>query len=308
MSIATSGSKASVQCEAPSNAIRTLGPFYAVHRGFCPGIYNTWSQCEAQVKGYEGASFRKFSTKQEADAFVQRGTPKQTVKKAGRAKNLPKAADALSGSSQKQVGRHPSEILLYTDGSCPGNVGSASKQGAAGWGIVVLKPAGAEPLDFYGPVLYNRADPLFLGATCGTNNTGELTAVAMALKWVEEMEPTGIVPCRVLYDSKYAANIAQGLWRASGNVELAENSQACLKDATAKGRQVSFEHVKGHSGDTYNDRADRNANRGAAGQRQIWERPSKPLLVQTGQQRNKAMLARSFFAGTEDSAKRARTA
>ena len=36
--------------------------FYAVARGRQPGVYHTWPECEAQVKGHAGAAYKKFST------------------------------------------------------------------------------------------------------------------------------------------------------------------------------------------------------------------------------------------------------
>lgn len=51
-------------------------PFYAVAKGKKPGIYKTWPECESQVKGFQGASFKKFSTLTEAKAFCkERGGP-----------------------------------------------------------------------------------------------------------------------------------------------------------------------------------------------------------------------------------------
>ncbi|KAF0853061.1 mitochondrial ribonuclease H [Andalucia godoyi] len=48
--------------------------FYAVQRGRKVGIYNTWAECEAQVRSFSGASYKKFSTVEEALNFVN-GTP-----------------------------------------------------------------------------------------------------------------------------------------------------------------------------------------------------------------------------------------
>ena len=44
--------------------------FYAVRVGNAPGIYNTWSECENQVKGFKGAKFKKFKSYDEALAFI----------------------------------------------------------------------------------------------------------------------------------------------------------------------------------------------------------------------------------------------
>ncbi|XP_037075330.1 ribonuclease H1-like [Pollicipes pollicipes] len=46
-------------------------PFYAVRKGFCPGIYHTWDECKAQVDHFRGAQFKKFPSLQQAEAFCQ---------------------------------------------------------------------------------------------------------------------------------------------------------------------------------------------------------------------------------------------
>lgn len=45
--------------------------YYAVQRGFTPGIYATWAECEKQVKGYSGAIFKKFTSLEDAKIFMQ---------------------------------------------------------------------------------------------------------------------------------------------------------------------------------------------------------------------------------------------
>ncbi|XP_039448851.1 ribonuclease H1-like [Culex pipiens pallens] len=53
---------------------RTLArkmPFYAVARGRAAGVYLTWPECQRQVTGFTGAKFKKFPTRQQADAFVR---------------------------------------------------------------------------------------------------------------------------------------------------------------------------------------------------------------------------------------------
>ena len=44
--------------------------YYAVRVGRNVGIYTTWADCEAQVKGYSGAQYKSFPTKEEAENFV----------------------------------------------------------------------------------------------------------------------------------------------------------------------------------------------------------------------------------------------
>lgn len=44
--------------------------FYAVAKGFVPGIYFTWDDCNKQVRGFSGAKYKKFTTLQEAEVFM----------------------------------------------------------------------------------------------------------------------------------------------------------------------------------------------------------------------------------------------
>jgi ribonuclease H-related protein len=45
--------------------------FYAVKKGTVRGIYTTWSECQAQIKGYSGAVFKSFYTRAEAEEFMK---------------------------------------------------------------------------------------------------------------------------------------------------------------------------------------------------------------------------------------------
>ncbi|EEP78391.1 ribonuclease H [Uncinocarpus reesii 1704] len=75
---------------------------YAVKNGFQPGIYHSWDECFAQVKGFKGAVFQSFLTQTEANAFLT-GTP------------LPASATSASGNNKfygVQRGRQPG---VYTD-------------------------------------------------------------------------------------------------------------------------------------------------------------------------------------------------
>lgn len=44
--------------------------YYAVKEGKKPGVYTTWADCEAQVKGYPGADYKKFNNEEDARLFV----------------------------------------------------------------------------------------------------------------------------------------------------------------------------------------------------------------------------------------------
>lgn len=47
------------------------GPgFYAVRNGRSTGIYHSWSECERNVKGFSKAEFKKFSTAEAANSYM----------------------------------------------------------------------------------------------------------------------------------------------------------------------------------------------------------------------------------------------
>lgn len=44
--------------------------YYGVKEGRVPGVYTTWAECEAQIKGYSGADYKKFNNEEDARLFV----------------------------------------------------------------------------------------------------------------------------------------------------------------------------------------------------------------------------------------------
>ena len=44
--------------------------FYTVWKGNTPGVYATWKECEAQVKGFDGAQYKSFESKDEFDITI----------------------------------------------------------------------------------------------------------------------------------------------------------------------------------------------------------------------------------------------
>ncbi len=119
--------------------------FYAVRVGRIPGIYKTWSDCLKQTKGFSNATFKKFTTKQDAMNFVKAGT----------------------SLSPKGIRKQSKYKHIYTDGSCFGN---GSKGARAGIGVYF-------PWD-----KSKNISKKVIGKS--TNNTAELGAILEALKSV----------------------------------------------------------------------------------------------------------------------------
>ena len=160
-------------------------------------------------------------------------------------------------------------ISLYFDGSCQENR-NVTADTPAGWGGVVVrgdsglgKGDGEVIEELSGPVIVSPDDEGFLGAEVGSNNTGELSAMAHALRWLLMEGSTDAVTIRG--DSQYALKIAAGEWRAKANRELAARVQALWNEVTSL-RTVEAEHIRAHRGHRWNERADHLAWRACIGE------------------------------------------
>lgn len=118
------------------------------------------------------------------------------------------------------------EVTIYVDGACEPN------PGVGGWGVVML----------YGSVTKIASGRV----ERATNQTMEITAALEALRRLKK-------PCRVsiVSDSKYLINCATGEWKINANSELWREYFD-----VAKPHDITYQWVKGHSGNEWNERAD----------------------------------------------------
>lgn len=126
--------------------------FYVVWQGLNPGIYCSWEECLLQVKGVQGAKYKGFESREEAETAFSKGAPSYSpkLKKEEPSKVLP--ADI--------------NCAVAVDASCMGNPGKMEYQGvwAADGGLIF------------------RIGPF----EDGTNNIGEFLAIVHALAWMEK--------------------------------------------------------------------------------------------------------------------------
>ena len=122
--------------------------FYVVWAGVTPGIYTSWTECQLQTKGYEGAKFKSFDTREEAEhAFA--ASPYDYIKRNTSAGSTP------SKPPQNADAPYPTAVLensLAVDAACSGNPGAMEYRG--------VHVASRQQVFHYGPVY-------------GTNNIGE---------------------------------------------------------------------------------------------------------------------------------------
>ena len=131
-------------------------------------------------------------------------------------------------------------ITIYTDGACSGN------PGIGGWGVVILE--------------INK-DEIFLngGNDNTTNNRMELTAAIEALKKIQNKENI-----KLITDSKYVKDGIQSWiinWKKNGWKTAAKkpvkNKELWIElDNLISKHSITWEWVKGHAGNKYNEKAD----------------------------------------------------
>lgn len=132
------------------------------------------------------------------------------------------------------------KVIIYTDGACSGN------PGPGGWGTVLMYK--------------DTKKEISGGAKETTNNIMELTAVVEGLKMLK-------FPCEVeLYsDSAYIVNAFNQGWIYNWkkkNWKTADGKEVKNKEIwqelyeLTKTHKVTFNKVKGHSDNEYNNRCD----------------------------------------------------
>jgi ribonuclease HI len=106
-----------------------------------------------------------------------------------------------------------------------------------------------------GGVALRREIPLDLGKV--TNNTTELAAIYYVLLIIKLNHKYD--NCIIYGDSQYAGNLVFGNWKAKQNKELVAKVKALAKTVP----NVTWEYVKAHDGNVYNEYADYLAKSGA---------------------------------------------
>lgn len=150
---------------------------YIVWRGACPGIYDNWPDCRAQVIGIKGAKYKSYTDISLSEA--------EQLFRQGEASSSTRVQNRRTRTSPSRASIHPNAIAV--DAACSGNPGKMEYR------LVFVET---------GDVLY--ASPVY---PRGTNNIGEFLAIVHALAWMEQH--SYIVP---LYsDSKIALSwVRQG--------------------------------------------------------------------------------------------------
>jgi ribonuclease HI len=167
--------------------------YYVVWKGAVSGIFDTWKECEAQIRGFTGAVYMSFPDRIQAEKAFREGSQLHIGKKFHK--------PAMSKEELKKVGK-PVMESLSVDAACSGNPGVLEYRG--------VNTKTGKQLFRQGPF------PL------GTINIGEFLAIVHALAYLKKRN--SVIP--VYSDSKTAIKwvkdkaIKTKLQRSDKNEEL----------------------------------------------------------------------------------------
>lgn len=128
--------------------------YYTVWVGNTPGVYDSWDECQKQIKGFNGAKFKSFESKEEAEKAFDENYSNHIGNKA-------------EGQKPK-VDPNSSEIehnSLAVDAACSGNPGK---------------------MEYRGVYVGNGQQLFHFGPIHGTNNIGEFLAIVHGLAYLKQ--------------------------------------------------------------------------------------------------------------------------
>lgn len=142
--------------------------YYVVWRGSEPGVYESWSDCEKQIKGVAGARFKSFESRTLAEqafrlgpdagmALVERTTQGEPL--------LSVDEHGMTAVRKDFNGPKPEMNALAVDAACSGNPGV---------------------MEYQGVYVASRTQVFHFKAPKGTNNIGEFLAIVHGLAYLKK--------------------------------------------------------------------------------------------------------------------------
>ncbi|MCM1113774.1 MAG: ribonuclease H family protein [Muribaculum sp.] len=213
--------------------------FYAVKTGKTTGILDSWDACRASVDGFPGAQYKGFSTRAEAESYLDAAGAVSSGEGADSAERLGRLAADETDVAAKPAG---DRLLVYVDGSYQDSLKKYA------FGCVFLPPAGEIRLA-YG----NGDNPESLQHR---NVTGEMLGAMYAVRTAMR---NGYAEVELCYDYEGIEKWVTGSWRSK-----TELTQKYAQSMRRWGQEICifFTKVTAHSNVKYNELADRTAKRG----------------------------------------------
>jgi len=198
--------------------------YYSVYRGKSevPKIFTSWEECKKEVIGQKGAIYKSFKTEKEAIEFLSLMANGRSEKKESR-----KEEETLSEKG----------LIIYVDGSF-----MLDKENFS-YGLVAIND---------GEVIHKESGVGFDEEAIPLRNvSGEVLG---AMKAVEFADKNNFKEVTIAFDYQGIECWALGTWKR--NNKITASYHEFMKE-NMRNINVKFKKIKGHSGNTYNDMADK---------------------------------------------------
>ncbi|MBA2861850.1 viroplasmin family protein [Methanococcus maripaludis] len=194
-----------------------MSKIYAVRKGRKTGLFETWGECENQVKGFSGAEFKSFTSKKDAEIYLNQKTEE-------------KQNNIQSNEFEKDV------MYAWVDGSF--NL----KNKEYGAGVLTI---------FNGIEKEIKAKGNNKELSKMRNVAGEILASELAMEYAVSKNVKNLI---IYHDYLGIEKWCTGEWKTNkeGTTEYKEKCKNYLKKLN-----IEFVKVKAHSGDKNNEIADK---------------------------------------------------
>lgn len=132
--------------------------YYVVWQGVETGIYESWTECQLQIKGVKNAQYKSFDSKEEAEHAYASSPFNYLKKSASQACKKPLTDPDILPDAVI-------ENSLAVDAACSGNPG---------------------PMEYRGVYLMTKQEIFRYGPVQGTNNIGEFLAIVHGLALLKQ--------------------------------------------------------------------------------------------------------------------------
>lgn len=211
--------------------------YYAVKIGRKTGIYETWEECEMQVKGISGAQYKSFSNIEDAQNYI--------INEDNNNIDLIESTDSVNLKIEQILSDlKKDEIVAFVDGSY------SNSENKSGFGVLLIDSQRTETPLYKS--FNDKKDSDFIELR---NVAAELEGVKEAISWAIEYKKSKIT---IYYDYEGIGKWANGSWKPKKKltceyVKFLKNKQHLIS--------INFIKVPAHSGIIYNEKADTLAKR-----------------------------------------------
>ena len=202
-----------------------MAKVYAVKQGRQTGIFDTWAECQEQIKGFSGAVYKSFTSIEDADKYLGIGD--------GLTQNYLFEQPELSEPVQKS-----SDFMDYLEtDTCVAYVDGSNTDSRVGSGVVMIFGSATEKEE----------------AVAVRNVAGEINSAMIAMHTAKMLGKRKVT---IIYDYAGIEQWATGGW--SAKTPLAQAYKRFYDNLSI---EVEFVKVKGHTGVEGNEMVDKVAKR-----------------------------------------------